>query len=48
MLKQFVQPGRSDEEPKRTSGYVEGLNDARTTLGDCFSILRVILRRVVE
>jgi hypothetical protein len=29
----------ASEGPRRTLWYVEGLNDARTLLADCFSIL---------
>jgi hypothetical protein len=40
MLKQFDQQGRSERRPEAYPlGYVEGLNDARTKLADCFSIL---------
>jgi len=41
MLKKAVQQGRSEFEDRRAYplGYVEDLNDARTTLVDFFSIL---------
>jgi hypothetical protein len=40
MLKKFVQQGRSERRAEAYPlGYVEGLNDARTTLADFFSIL---------
>src|SRR3990172_3144957 len=40
MLKKAVQQGRSERRPEAYPlGYVEGLNDARTLLADCFSIL---------
>jgi hypothetical protein len=42
MLKRAVQQGRSERRAEAYPlGYVEGLNDARTTLADVFSILRV-------
>ncbi len=40
MLKQTVQQGRSEGRAEAYPlGYVEDLNDARTPLADCFSIL---------
>jgi hypothetical protein len=40
MFKQFDQQDRSERRPEAYPlGYVEGLNDARTKLADCFSIL---------
>ena len=40
MLKKPVQRGRSERRPEAYPlGYVEGLNDARTTLAGFFSIL---------
>ena len=40
MLKKTVQQGRSERRAEAYPlGYVEGLNDARTTLADFFSIL---------
>jgi hypothetical protein len=40
MLKNAVQQGRSERRPEAYPlGYVEDLNDARTTLADFFSIL---------
>jgi hypothetical protein len=42
MLKKFVQQGRSECRPEAyLLGYVEGRNDARTTLADFFSILLI-------
>ena len=42
MLKTFVQQGRRRVETGGVpSGYVEGLNDARTKLADFFSVLLV-------
>jgi len=42
MLKRFVQQVRSEQRAEAYPlGYVEGLNDARTTLADIFSILLV-------
>ena len=40
MFKQFDQQDRSERRPEAYPlGYVEGLNDARTKLADCLSIL---------
>ncbi len=40
MLKKSVQQGRSERRSEvYPLGYVEDLNDARTMLADCFSIL---------
>jgi len=40
MLKKVDQQGRSERRPEAYPlGYVEDLNDARTLLADCFSIL---------
>jgi len=40
MLKKAVQQGRSEWRAEAYPlGYVEGLNDPRTLLADCFSIL---------
>ena len=44
-LKKAVQQGRSERRPDAYPlGYVEGLNDARTTLADFFSILLVLIQ----
>ena len=44
MLKKVVSKAAASEEPKvYPLGYVEGLNDARTTLEDFFSILLDVL-----
>ena len=48
MLKKFLQQGRSEFRPSTYPlGYVEGLNDARTTQADFFSILLNRLRSFV-
>ena len=40
MVKKAVSKAAASEGPKAYPlGYVEGLNDARTPLADCFSIL---------
>jgi hypothetical protein len=45
MLKKAVQQGRSEWRAEAVpSGYVEGLNDARTMLANFFSILLDVKR----
>jgi hypothetical protein len=45
MLKKADQQGRSERRPEAYPlGYVEDLNDARTTLADFFSILLRVVR----
>ena len=39
MLEKAASKAAASEGPRRTPGYVEGLNDARTRLADLFSIL---------
>jgi hypothetical protein len=42
MLKTIIQQGRSELRTEAYPlGYVEGLNDVRTPLGDVFSILQL-------
>ena len=49
MLKKSVQQGRSERRAEAYPlGYVEGLNDARTTLADFFSILLLLLDDVAH
>jgi len=44
MVKEAVQQGRSERRAEAYPlGYVEGLNDARTKLAGCFSILLTLL-----
>ena len=41
-FKKFIQQGRSERRSEAYPlGYVEDLNDARTTLGDFFNVLLV-------
>ena len=44
--KRLSSKAAASEGPRRTLGYVEGLNDARTMLADFFSILLVELHIV--